>query len=130
VLTTAGSVAVTAIDIASYDGVLWDLTVGGAHTFFVGDHELLVHNCPRPATVQVHGGATTVGQALSDAERWLGSGYTEIAPGMFRSADGTRQFRMTDSDIAGANPHVHFESIGADGGWIMENSHVDLTDAP
>jgi hypothetical protein len=36
---------------------------------------------------------------LSSASRWLGDGYREIAPGVFRSSDGLRQFRMTNSDL-------------------------------
>lgn len=35
---------------------------------------------------------------LEAAERWLGEGYREIAPGVYRSADNTGQFRMTASD--------------------------------
>jgi RHS repeat-associated protein len=60
------------------------------------------------------------------AERWLGEGYEEIAPGVYRSADGTRQFRMTDSDLGAANPHVHFESVGPGGSGNTENAHVNL----
>jgi RHS repeat-associated protein len=79
----------------------------------------------------IGGGSTSVENALAQADKYLGPGSKEIAPGVFRSADGTRQFRMTTSDITGAHgnigPHVHFESIGADGRTITENSHVGLT---
>jgi hypothetical protein len=34
-----------------------------------------------------------------NAQRFLGPGYKEIAPGVFRSGNGLRQFRMTDNDI-------------------------------
>ena len=60
------------------------------------------------------------------AERWLGDGYEEIAPGVYRSADGARQFRMTESDLGATNPHVHFESVSPDGRTIIENAHVYL----
>lgn len=79
----------------------------------------------------VHGGQVTATEALAAAEKWLGKGYKEIAPGVFRSADGGRLFRMTDADIlfqGSGGPHVHFESIGADGRTIVENSHVYLKD--
>jgi hypothetical protein len=78
----------------------------------------------------VGGGATTAENALMQAERWLGPGYKEIAPGVFRSAKGTRQFRITTSDLADPRqgPHVHFETIGADGRTITESSHVGITD--
>ena len=43
-------------------------------------------------------------------------GYGEVEPCRFVSADGTRVFRMKDSDLAGKDtggvPHVHFEVIG------------------
>lgn len=74
----------------------------------------------------VNSGTATVSDALSAAKRYLGEGYNEIAPGVFRSADNLRQFRMTTSDLLDAQPHVHFESIGPDGGTILENGHVIL----
>jgi hypothetical protein len=61
------------------------------------------------------------------AERWLGPEYREIRPGIFRSKDNLRQFRMVDKDILfKGGPHVHFEAIGPDGREIIENSHVYL----
>jgi hypothetical protein len=65
-------------------------------------------------------------RVLGSAERWLGEGYREISPGVHRSADNARQFRMTPSDLGARNPHVHFESIGPDGREISENAHVYL----
>ncbi len=44
VKTTTGSGVVGPIATAPYSGILWDLTVAGAHTFFVGSGEWLVHN--------------------------------------------------------------------------------------
>jgi hypothetical protein len=78
----------------------------------------------------VGGGAATAANALKQAEKWLGPGYKEISPGVYRSAGGTRQFRITDSDLLDPRqgPHVHFESIGPDGRIIEENSHVGITD--
>ncbi len=74
----------------------------------------------------IAGGEAAEGLALKAAERWLGNGYRELAPGVFRSADNARQFRMTASDLEHAVPHVHFESIASDGRTIVENSHVSL----
>ena len=75
----------------------------------------------------VHGGRVTADVALLAAGKWLGSGYREIAPGVFRSADNARQFRMQSiSDLSHRSPHVHFEAIGSNGRDIMENSHVYL----
>jgi hypothetical protein len=80
------------------------------------------------ATRNVRGGLATADEALDGALRWLGDDYKEIAPGVFRSGDGSRQFRMTGSDLTDPSlgPHIHFESIGRDGRTIMENSHVLL----
>ncbi len=67
---------------------------------------------------------------LDSATRWLGSGYREIAPGVYRSADGLRQFRMTASDLTPTHgnigSHAHFESLDASGD-VLENLHVPLT---
>jgi hypothetical protein len=77
-------------------------------------------------------------EALTRGEAYLGDGYTEPEPGSGRyvSADGTRVFRMGESDITGAHgggPHVNFESLEpnpARPGRLMvgPNSHVYLTD--
>jgi hypothetical protein len=77
----------------------------------------------------VHGGKTSVRAVLNGAEKWLGPGYKEVAPGVYRSADGTRQFRMTTDDLAdAAGPHVHFESVAPGGRRFVENAHVYLVD--
>jgi hypothetical protein len=86
----------------------------------------------------VDGARMTTTEALAAAEEFLGTGYKEIAPGVFRSADGRRQVRMTESDIAGhrgGESHMNFEtgsSIIDPNGRVTfkpnENSHVYLTD--
>jgi hypothetical protein len=100
---------------------------------------VLVHNCGRKAargartvTRNVQGGVAAADDALRGAEKWLGEGYKEIAPGVFRSKDGLRQFRMTASDLTDPKlgPHVHFEAIAPDGRTIIENSHVLLPSTP
>jgi RHS repeat-associated protein len=51
-----------------------------------------------------------VDEALQKAVDYLGEGYKEIAPGVFRSADGTRQVRMTKSDLTDKRgAHLNFE---------------------
>jgi filamentous hemagglutinin len=71
-------------------------------------------------------------EALDLGSKWLGPGYKEIGPkgsGVFQSADGTRQFRMTDADILGAHgsdgAHVHFEAMGVRG-KAVENLHLPI----
>lgn len=60
--------------------------------------------------------ARTAERALEMGTRVLGEGYQEIAPSVFRSADGLKQFRMTNADLIPTHPlngaftpHVHFE---------------------
>jgi hypothetical protein len=55
-------------------------------------------------------------KALELGEEFLGEGYKELVPGSGRyvSADGTREFRMGESDITGAHgggSHVNFETL-------------------
>ncbi|MBP1475550.1 RHS repeat-associated core domain-containing protein, partial [Frateuria sp. MAH-13] len=54
-------------------------------------------------------------KALAAAIDHLGAGYRQIADGVFKSQDGTRLVRMTDSDLAKAGnhagaPHINLES--------------------
>lgn len=76
-----------------------------------------------------HAGSLTPAGALGAAQRWLGTGYKEIAPGVYRSGDALRQFRMTTSDLVGAHgnlgSHIHFEALNAKG-VVVENLHVPL----
>lgn len=74
-------------------------------------------------------GVVDAGTALSAAQRWLGVGYKEIAPGVFRSSDGLRQFRMTNADLlpthGSIGSHVHFEALD-DLGKVIENLHLPV----
>lgn len=82
-----------------------------------------------PRMRNVSGGEITSKQALEAGEKWLGKDYQEIAPGVYRSKDGTRQFRIRTSDLTDPKGvHVHFESIDSDGRTILENDHVYITD--
>jgi hypothetical protein len=55
--------------------------------------------------------ARTAERGLEIAERFLGKGYQETHPGVFRSLDKLRQFRMTNSDILDKVPHFNFETF-------------------
>ncbi len=68
--------------------------------------------------------------ALTMGEKWAskGGGYKEIASGVFRSKDGTRLFRITDSCITGKHgggPHVVFEYL-EEGAKNMKKIHVNI----
>lgn len=73
----------------------------------------------------------TADEALQAGEKWVGSGYKEIGKprqGVFRSADGRRQFRMDEGSLMGAHdpnvPHIHFQEVGSDGRRFKTNNHV------
>lgn len=70
-------------------------------------------------------------EALEAGERFVAPGYSEIGKpgsGVFRSADGTRQFRMDSNSLAGSHapgePHVHFETYEPGGRFPTSNNHV------
>jgi hypothetical protein len=51
-----------------------------------------------------------VDEVLQKTVDYLGEGYKEVAPGVYRSADGTRQVRMTTDDLTDKRgPHLNFE---------------------
>ena len=79
---------------------------------------------PGMGSVNVGGGNISANNVMSVGASWLGPGYSEIAPGVFRSADGARQFRIVNL----SKGYVNFESIGPDGRIILENSHVNVVD--
>jgi RHS repeat-associated protein len=74
----------------------------------------------------------TADEALDAGQRWLGSNYSELGKagsGVFRSADGLRQFRMDASSISGQHapgvPHVHLELFGVAGSKRpIVNNHI------
>ncbi|WP_462081351.1 RHS repeat-associated core domain-containing protein [Luteimonas sp. RIT-PG2_3] len=86
------------------------------------------------------GAAMGTDEALDTASSYLGDGYKQIADGVFRSADGTRQVRMTNSDLATSKnhagaPHMNFEegvtTTKPSGRQVFDaehNSHVYLSD--
>lgn len=67
--------------------------------------------------------------ALRSGLKWLGPGYKEISPGVYRSADGLRQFRMTNADLTPTHgnigSHVHFEALD-ETGTVVENLHLPV----
>lgn len=69
------------------------------------------------------------GTALRSGSSWVGESSTEVGSGVFRSVDGMKQFRMTNSDLLGSHgqigPHVHFESLNS-AGKVVENMHVPI----
>jgi hypothetical protein len=77
----------------------------------------------------------TVNEALDAAVNFLGPGYTELGrrgSGVFRSADGTRQFRIDKNSVLGNHapnvPHVHFEMYAPGARSPFVNNHVPIVE--
>jgi hypothetical protein len=129
-----GILYVESIDLVRRNVSVYNIEVHGEHVYQVGELGLLVHNtCP---TTPVSGLGNigshlpiASGDALNHGIKWLGAGYNEIAPGVFRSADGLRQFRMTAADLLGSHgkvgPHVHIEALDKFG-KVIENLHLPI----
>ena len=84
---------------------------------------------PRGRPPEIPSGQITESGVMRQAENYLGSGYTEVSPGRYVSADGTRQFRYGAHETRNpANHHAHFESL--DGGRVTENSAVKIVPDP
>jgi len=76
--------------------------------------------------------------ALDEANKFLGKGYKDLGGGRYISADGTRQVRLTDSDITTSNnhagaPHFNFEILEPNPSKpgkmrIKSNMHIFIQD--
>jgi len=126
--------------------VTYNLSVADHETYLVGEHAAVVHNCSCglnkiddviEETLKGTGNITsknTLGadEALEAGEKFLGPGYKEIGNGVFRSADGTRQFRIDNNSLAGNHPpgvpHVHFETYAPGARKPTTNNHVPFID--
>jgi hypothetical protein len=126
-LEDGGKLAKEIIDGAKRDGAL---AGAGAVVGKLGAK----NGVPNASTVKGFGnigshGPVSPATALAGAEKFLGAGYKEIAPGIFRSADGLRQFRMTPRDLlpthGNIGPHVHFEALDK-AGKVIENLHLPV----
>ncbi len=74
-------------------------------------------------------------EALTAGQRWVGEGYTELGKpgsGVFRSADGLRQFRMDSNSLMGNHapgvPHVHLETYAPGARVPTVNNHIPFRD--
>ena len=75
----------------------------------------------------------TESEALELGLKWLGDGYKPIGPanrGVFRSADGTKQFRMDSNSLLGNHnpnePHIHLEMVAPNGRDLLNQNHLIL----
>lgn len=72
-------------------------------------------------------------EALEAGIKFLGKNYQEIGKpgsGVYRSADGTRQFRIDKNSLDGKHapnvPHFHLERIAPNTNKIITNNHIEL----
>ncbi|MEP4076451.1 RHS repeat domain-containing protein [Haloferula sp.] len=77
----------------------------------------------------------TADEALTAGEKFVGPGYKEIGKpgsGVFRSADGTKQFRMDNNSLQGNHapnvPHVHLETYAPGARKPTVNNHIPFTE--
>ncbi len=85
-----------------------------------------VTNKLKNPTSKIH---LTEDEAIDLAKKWLGEGSKELRErtGVYRSLDGTKQFRMDNNSLDGKHApyetHIHLETIGPDGKPIF-NNHI------
>ena len=82
-----------------------------------------------PHTTLKEGDIVSEQDALVEAEKFLGKDYSQAEKGRYVSADGKRQFRMLDKDLAGhkgGRGHVHFEHLNPEPGQTP-SIHVFFT---
>jgi hypothetical protein len=112
---------------------VFNIEVHGHHVYRITEDGVLVHNnsiglLKGFGNIGSHA-AMSADDALKHGINWLGSGYKEIAPGVFRSADGLRQFRLTTADLLGSHgklgSHVHIEALDKFG-KVIENLHLPI----
>ena len=67
-------------------------------------------------------------ESLDAGMKWIGGRFAEIGAGVFRSADGMRQFRIDQNSLMGRHapgvPHVHFETYALGANKPTANNHV------
>jgi hypothetical protein len=73
----------------------------------------------------------TEAEGIDAGLKFVGPGYREIGKpgdGVFRSLDGTRQFRIDSRSLEGRHrpfaPHISFETIDPITGKVLANNHV------
>ena len=95
---------------------VYNFQVEDYHTYYVANGVLVHNSCTKSPEMPLDGTRMDPTEALTAAEDYLGPGYMEKSPGRFVSSDGTRQVRLTDSDLAIHNnhagaPHMNFEFL-------------------
>ncbi|MET9046059.1 RHS repeat-associated core domain-containing protein [Streptomyces sp. NPDC004362] len=152
VLSTPADGHATVVRKSNVDGAadMYNLTIDDLHTYYVlaGATPVLVHNSDGAAcgitraviSETQSGKGSIIGknpvngdQALDAGIEFLGPGYKELGKGrgVFRSADGLRQFRMDPDSLEGGHwpdvPHVHFQIFERAGDKkSIVNNHVPL----
>lgn len=98
---------------------VYNIEVVDFHTYYVGKNAVLVHNTcggnsSSKTALPKTGTKVNSSVALDMADDFWGTGYTEVSPSRFVSADGFRQVRMTNADVLGLHsggPHINFDRL-------------------
>jgi hypothetical protein len=99
---------VVSFTVDDHPAAMWDITVDGAHTFFVGTGQVLVHNCSpfsldQDALVQLAKAAKRSGLSTIDAQTLLdwAEEYGLDSKGGY----------IHTHDWAGMTPHIHIGPV-------------------
>jgi hypothetical protein len=81
------------------------------------------------------GSTLSANELLTAGGKFVGPGYSEIGKqgsGVFRSADGTRQFRIDNNSLTGSHapgvPHGHLEVYKQGASKPSANNHIPFTE--
>jgi RHS repeat-associated protein len=135
-VSTSGTVVVSSVETEPFSGLLWNLTVDRAHTFFVGDSQVLVHNnCPALFRRSIADPSALRGASVQDVTSQIPSDWVSSptrGEGGVRYADPSRpgdQIRIMpgnplDSDPVKRGPYL-VVSVGGN-----TSEHIPLAGNP
>ena len=122
---------VQAVDVVPVQQPMYNLSVAVAHTFFVGEHQWLVHNDCIPGYPKDFATKNTKNwsaqfnserDARALAREKLGKDPLEVEPNKWRSQDGKWQYRAKPGDLE--ENHIHLEELNPNTGEVLQNLHL------
>ncbi|MCO8123571.1 HINT domain-containing protein [Stieleria sp. TO1_6] len=154
----SGTIEIVQVENFEWRQPVYNLEIHTEHVYEIGNAGILVHNAglddcggvapgskiddvisetlggrQRAGVRRIDSAHTlTENEALEAGIKFLGPDYREIGQsgsGVYRSADGTRQFRMDNSSLMGDHepfaPHVHLETFRG-GRQPFVNNHIPI----
>jgi RHS repeat-associated protein len=120
VKTPNGVQIVTGIQSEPFNGILWDLTIADAHTYFVGRGELLVHNCVIPPRIPAN-----PADAPGPDWVWKGSGPPGSPQGQW-TRPGTPEYLHWDPNEKSYGPHWDWRDVHGNEWRIFPDGSMKL----